>query len=151
MKRIDLTDQIFHRLTVLSFSHVGKSGNAFWNCRCSCGKEIVVRAPTLKNGHTKSCGCIPPHDQTGEKNASWKGGKYVTNGGYVMVRVGFGYVLEHRKVMGDFLGRSLGLLETVHHKNGIKNDNRIENLELWGSRHPKGQRIQDEVHTGFII
>lgn len=53
--------------------------------------------------------------------------------------------MHHRVVMEQSLGRELLAEETVHHINGIRNDNRLENLELWSSRHPKGQRVQDKV------
>ncbi len=54
-------------------------------------------------------------------------------------------IMQHRRIMEDFLGRKLDKFETVHHKNGVRDDNRLENLELWSSRHPGGQRVEDLI------
>ena len=69
----------------------------------------------------------------------------IPNGGYRRVYKDGSYILEHRWVMERFLGRKLTSDETVHHINGNRTDNRIENLELWTSRHPRGQRVADKV------
>jgi len=47
--------------------------------------------------------------------------------------------------MEGHIGRSLLGSETVHHVNGVRNDNRVENLELWSSAQPYGQRVDDKV------
>lgn len=51
----------------------------------------------------------------------------------------------HRFVMQNHLGRELFSTETVHHINGVRDDNRLENLELWNSSHPPGQRAVDKA------
>jgi len=56
-----------------------------------------------------------------------------------------GYALEHRVVMSEILGRPLYPGENAHHLNGVRDDNRPENLELWVSSQPKGQRVEDLV------
>ena len=71
--------------------------------------------------------------------------RHITHGGYVIVRVPGGYQLEHRQIMEQTIGRPLYQHENVHHINGDKVDNRIENLELWSTSHPSGQRIVDKI------
>ena len=57
-KLFDITGMKFTRLTVISRAANSKAGQTCWNCRCDCGNEVVVQGAALKDGHSKSCGCI---------------------------------------------------------------------------------------------
>lgn len=87
--------------------------------------------------------------------AAYKGSKFKDKKGYVRVTpVGkdkllntskYRFMLEHRLIMSKHLGRKLYKHETVHHINGDRTDNRIENLELWSTSQPYGQRVKDKI------
>ncbi len=86
--------------------------------------------------------------QVGAKNPMWKGGRTVASNGYVLIRVGTehhladcrGYAYEHRLVAEKKLGRRLRPGEVPHHINGIRTDNRPQNIEVVRSRAHHGMR-----------
>jgi hypothetical protein len=73
------------------------------------------------------------------------GERYRSQAGYVYISGR----AEHRMVMEEALGRKLRRGETVHHKNGVRHDNRPENLELWVKPQVAGQRVDDLV--AFVV
>lgn len=88
-----------------------------------------------------------------ENNRAATSKPQITSSGYVKVYVGRsfpgadskGHILVHRKVMQERLGRTLLPEENVHHINGVKDDNRPENLELWSTSQPSGQRVSEKI------
>jgi hypothetical protein len=122
----------------------------YWLCICDCGNVKRIGARDLVRGSVRSCGCLlrettaaRQRARTGAANPLWRGG--LNTNGYSNTWIDGKNVLVHRVVMEQVLGRPLLPDETVHHKNGIRHDNRPENLELWSSRQPRGQRVEDEV------
>ncbi len=111
---------------------------------CTCGAEIWG----------SSARCRKCHNSFGAGNPNWGGGKTKHHKGYIMVscpdhprvagRVSK-YVFQHILVMEESLGRFLLPGENVHHKNGVRDDNRPRNLELWLKAQPAGARVVDLV------
>lgn len=147
-------------------------------CECGCGEPAPIATTTRPSrgyvvgepqrfvrGHRSSTAqtiesrekiAASLRGKKGPASRAWKGGRFVSAKGYAFVYApdhpkayrGY-YVAEHRLVMEAELGRYLLQTETVHHKNGVRNDNRLENLELWTKAQPYGCRVDDLVE--FVI
>jgi hypothetical protein len=106
-----------------------------------CGKEFEgSRYPSGAFNRTRKY-CSEACENVTRREKAFIIDKY----GYKLLRADGGYIPEHRAVVERQLGRQLFADETVHHKNGDRADNRPENLELWSSRHGKGQRVEDRI------
>jgi hypothetical protein len=141
----DLIGSTFGKWNVVAFSHVVKRKRGYdyyYICQCRCGTQKPVCARLLRQGRSSACASCAH-----SKNAKWK-----TADGYVVVtaanhpnaRKG-GSILEHVLIMSQHLGRPLKPAERVHHIDGNRSNNAVENLELWDVGQPAGQRVADKI------
>lgn len=146
-----------------------------WKACALCGKERWVALET-NNKHLYCASCAKKElysknyglkcrisdtlkgRYTDKGNPFWKGGRHKLSSGYIMVRVSNddffrrtanknNYALEHRLVMAKSLKRNLLPWEIVHHKNGIKDDNRIGNLKLIKCRGEHNTMVEKRIKS----
>jgi ribosomal protein S27E len=122
----------------------GYKGTAFMLIPCpECGKERYLYKKHILAGKSLLCASCT---HKGNRSSKWVGGKYINSSGYIQVLLTADNpfykmcqkhshcVMEHRLVVAQSLGRCLEEWEVVHHINGNKTDNRLENLELLPSQ-----------------
>ncbi|MCM1003600.1 MAG: HNH endonuclease [Candidatus Gastranaerophilales bacterium] len=124
-----------------------KQFGSWGNALKECGYELKKSYPSEQ---CKKAVSKAKKGKFKEQSSHWKGGRRIEkNTGYVLIwnSQEQRYLREHRVIMENHLGRKLKQYEDVHHINGIKNDNRIENLEvLVKSEHAKKHEKIDDKH-----
>ena len=135
-------------------------GQPSWNARTkgimkpnssSFKKGHLAPNTAFKKGHKPICPF--KKNQPPERSGNWKGGR-LNERGYIFIyspqhpfATQRGYVREHRLIIEKQVGRYLERWEIIHHINGIKDDNRPENLQLCSHNHigRVGQELRDEI------
>ena len=119
--------------------------------------KVLFKGRTTNTGRTHFKKGVS--NNVGSNNPMWNGGKYKTQEGYIKIKQkahpfadNQGYVLEHRLIIEKNIGRIINKNELVHHKNGIKSDNRISNLEIISrgvhtTLHCKGKKTGKFAHN----
>jgi len=123
----------------LHICHAGRPdrGKVGQFCSRACGYAYRKPTPGLKQVDRQGyvLVTVPDHPQVLARSARYKNA----------------YLREHRIVMERVLGRLLHPWENIHHKNGIRSDNRPENLELWDKGQPSGQRKIDLLKENVAL
>ena len=119
-------------------------------CRSSRAKKPCPQCGKPRQQRSATCSSCCP--RSGPRSGSWKGGRPRHTDGYVYVKVpahpranSRGYIFEHIVNLEKKIGRCLLPGENVHHRNGLKGDNRPRNLELWCRPQPSGIRAKDAL------
>lgn len=115
------------------------------------------KGSTLTEEHKRKIRETLKGEYRGEKNSRWNGGRIKNSNGYIFIvkrehplSSKHGYVLEHRLVMEKKLGRYLTPEETIHHINGIRDDNREENLCLINGKNHGTYTLQHILQQQII-
>src|SRR5688572_22597496 len=171
MPKTTLIGQKFSKLLVASQAEsavYASWSRRRWNCLCDCGKTTTTTTYALTSGKTKSCGCLGRDKASirgGANHPNWKGGRRISQFGYVKLAKSIiksiypdahinpnnADVFEHVAVMSHHLKRPIVKGESIHHKDGNRQNNDISNLELWTKNQPTGQRVDDVVEWAVDV
>lgn len=146
-------DSVRRYCSVVCYQTSKTRKSRIFNCG-SCKKEVVQTCTIRPDGKAKGFNrrqkfCSTQCARKGQARPINYGKGFIDKHGYRVVFHNREAISEHRLVMERHLGRKLTRVETVHHKNGIRTDNRVENLELWSSRHGSGQRVSDRLQDSI--
>ena len=136
MKALDLTGFRYGRLLVISKSSEKLNDLIAWDCLCDCGRKKTATVKNLRNGSTKSCGCLHieramKHVRSNERPIGFE--RVKKQNGRVEIKTADGFKLKHRFLIEQAIGRELKEGEVVHHIDHDKTNNDITNLVLMTS------------------
>lgn len=137
-------------------ANLAAANGQFFNCKqcgADCERTLRVDDRGRKRGWTSnsmfcSLSCRSTHVMSAARGQSVG---HLDKNGYRIISVGGVQVAEHRYVMEQKIGRPLLPDETVHHIDGRRAFNDERNLELWSSRHGKGQRVSDKIAAALEL
>lgn len=126
----------FEKLHLIEPTSERYHGGVIWKCRCDCGKIVYRQYSKVISRLVRSCGCL--RGKCKSRDPKLEKGTYKRSDGYIRKLARDnpnadydGYVFEHRLVMENKIKRYLEPMEVVHHINGLRDDNRLENLILF--------------------
>src|SRR3990167_4252723 len=141
----------------ISQSNMGRKITTAQRLKQSRTRKKLFRQGKLKIPWAGKSGIVT-WNKKGPGSTSWKGGRQVDKNGYIWLRKpdhpnanSHGMVAEHRLIMARVLGRSLFPWENVHHRNAVKDDNRIENLAVVSKGVHHGKIACPYCHRAFFI